>query len=162
MRIPITEESGVHKAWKEEAEQVDSISGLTVFVNHLMEDYEHDYGTICHAIVAAMTATYKLINSSPQGGITGFQASCIGWEMVSLFMGKTEGGRRMLNNNDLLFPQNADKFRTISTETAAWIKEEARLRIRSADKLVHPDVLAHWKRIAEGEIPFGLSVAEND
>lgn len=161
-RKPITEESGEHKAWKEQAEKIRTPEELSKFVRHLTEDYEHDYGTICHAITAAMLASYKVINNSPQGGITGFQASCIGWEMVEEFMGRSEGGKRLMRYEDLLYPQYESKFRTISSYTAEWLKKAA------ADKLAehhanpaHPNVMEHWKRLADGEIPFGLTVVDD-
>lgn len=73
----ITEEDKVHENWYKEAKDMD-MQKLPQFVNGLLEDYEHDYGTICHALSAAAVATMWAMNRDErQGGITGFQASCI-------------------------------------------------------------------------------------
>jgi len=156
-RVPITEEQGLQKQWKEDAREIKTQEELTEFVRHLTEDFEHDYGTIVHAIAAAMTATYSMMNHSDQGGITGFQASCLAWEMVNVFMGNAEGGRRILKMEDLLYPQMASKFTTISPETAEWIQTEAKKRLVEIPD-AHPNVIAHWEKVAAGEIPFGLTV----
>lgn len=65
-------------AWKEEARHIE-VDELDGFVRKLITGYEHDYGTICHAVHAAMMAAFSSVNKSPTGGISGFQASCVGW-----------------------------------------------------------------------------------
>ena len=48
----ITEEDGTHKAWMSRAKDM-TLADLPEFLRELTEDYQHDYGTICHAIAAA-------------------------------------------------------------------------------------------------------------
>jgi hypothetical protein len=55
-RRAITEKDGVHKEWYEQAKKIQGPSELTTFVAHLLNDYIHDYGTICHACAAAAIA----------------------------------------------------------------------------------------------------------
>jgi hypothetical protein len=160
MAEKITEESGVHKAWMEEAKKVKTLSQLMEFHVHLTEDYDHDYGTIVHAIAAAMMASFSVMNESKQGGITGFQASCLGWEMIEKFMGKMPMGGRLQNYNDLMYPQLSYRFNSITSETASKIKDGAISHLKEGGT-AHPDVIAHWKKLAEGEIPFGLIVKED-
>ena len=71
----------IKKEWYEKMCDI-KIAALSDFLSDLVEKYQHDYGTICHAIVAAAIASARAINNSPQGGITGFQASAIVWEFI--------------------------------------------------------------------------------
>lgn len=75
-KIQITEELGLHKEWYEEAKK-QTLNTLPAFVSNLVENYSHDYGTICHAITAAALGAANAVEESPEGGITGFQANCI-------------------------------------------------------------------------------------
>lgn len=159
-RTKITEQSGKHKKWKDEADAIKTPEELATFVHHLTDDYIHDYGTICHAISAACRAAYHVVNASPQGGITGFQASCIGWDMVNLFMGKCEGGRRIVKFENLLYPQCHSQFTQVSQETADWLIKEAKRRLED-NKTAPPEVLGHWKAIAEGNLPFGFTIEKD-
>lgn len=77
----ITESMEVHKEWYAQANE-QTIETLPSFINHLMNDYSHDYGTICHAITAGGLATMSAMNNSDQGGITGFQAGEIMWKFI--------------------------------------------------------------------------------
>lgn len=150
----------VYRAWKKEAEDIKDIFALCKFLEHLMQDYEHDYGTIVHAMEAGMLATYHMMQASPQGGITGFQASCLGWVMVRKFMGRGAGPLRLVSAEDILYPQYEYRFNTIPSEWATWLKEEAakRLKENEGQDNVHTEVLEHWKNLAAGELPFGITV----
>lgn len=66
----ITEDDGIHNGWYEEAKQ-HTTKTLPVFIQHLTEDYRHDYGTICHAVAAAALAAAHAVDHAPCGGVTG-------------------------------------------------------------------------------------------
>lgn len=51
MRLEITEEMNIHEEWYADAEN-QTMDTLLPFLNHLMNDYNHDYGTIVHALIA--------------------------------------------------------------------------------------------------------------
>ena len=161
MVTAINEEMHVEKEWFKEAKE-QTIETLPQFINHLMNDYRHDYGTICHALSAAALATVYAADKSPQGGITGFQASFIMWDFIRQWMyPHNECGLRLVDYDDMLFPQYQDKFeKIISPDTWNKIQEQARKYVDEND-IVHPNVLAHWKLIINGEIPFGYVVKEN-
>ena len=74
----ITEEMKIHEEWYKQAKE-QTLETLPAFLNHLINDYGHDYGTICHAIAAGAIGAAYALERSPQGGITGFQAGCIMW-----------------------------------------------------------------------------------
>jgi len=71
----ITEEMDIHKEWYKEAEEM-TLEKFPEFQKKLTEEYQHDYGTICHAISAAAIAAAYAVNNADQGRITGVQASC--------------------------------------------------------------------------------------
>ena len=158
MKKQITESMGLQKEWEETAKNIKTSEQLIEFIHHLLEDYIHDYGTIVHAMSAAMKATFYCMRNSDQGGITGFQASCLGWEMINEFFGKADGGRRLVDYDGLLFPQYADVFTSIPKSVAEWIKNEAAKKLKENNVPASPRVVAHWQRIAAGEIPFGLTI----
>lgn len=89
-RQKITEEERVHEEWY--TARPKTTAELAEFVRHLVEDYEHDYGTICHAVAAAGLAAMRCVNTdSDQGGITGFQASCVLWSVIARWTGEAKG-----------------------------------------------------------------------
>jgi len=71
----IREEDGIQKEWYEEARKM-TVEQLPMFLKKLVEDYQHDYGTICHAVAAGALSAAHAVNHSPTGGITGFQPLC--------------------------------------------------------------------------------------
>ena len=77
----ITEKDKEDVQWYKDAKN-QTLETLPDFINHLVKDYSHDYGTICKAIASAMVGVGNAINNSDQGGITGFQSSCIMWEFI--------------------------------------------------------------------------------
>lgn len=161
-RLAITEESGVHKEWKVEVDDM-TMEKLPAFLRKLTEDYDHDYGTICHAIAAGAIATAKAMNRTPNGGITGFQAGCIMWQMAELWGVWDKGPKRLLSYENLLYPQYSDKFRTIPRDTWEWAQAQAKEKLARDDlENVSPNVVKHWKSIALGNIPFGLKLEARD
>lgn len=75
-KIKITEADHLEKEWMLDAKK-QTLETLPEFINHLMNDYEHDYGTIVKATAAAMIATFEACEKSEQGGFTGFQVGFI-------------------------------------------------------------------------------------
>lgn len=144
--------------WKKEAKEVKTPDELAKFVTKLTTEYEHDYGTIVRAITAAMLASYSVVDKSPQGGITGFQAGFIGWDMIREFM-SIQGAARILDYDNLLYPQYAYKFeKTVTDDVWGVTINKAKDNLAADNEHTSPDVIAHWKSIAAGEVPFGLVV----
>ena len=75
-KIKITEADHLENEWLEQA-KTQTLETLPEFINHLMNDYEHDYGTSIKATAVAMLATFNACNNSEQGGFTGFQVGFI-------------------------------------------------------------------------------------
>jgi hypothetical protein len=156
----IQESDGIQKDWYIEARAMTR-EKLPAFIDKLMDNYKHDYGTICHAIAAAAIGAAWSVERGPQGGITGFQAGAVMWEMIHAWGTFDDGPKRMQCFNDLLYPQMEYKFRTISRDTADWIKTEAAKKVAEwGGNGGSSEVLAHLERVASGWVPFGLRVSD--
>ena len=160
----ISEEQHLEKIWFEEARE-QTIETLPKFINHVMNDYGHDYGTICHAIAACSLAAASAANKHEQGYITGFQASFVMWDFIKEWMySGNQSGLRIVDYDDMLYPQYENKFdKVISKGTFEAIQKVAQERLDQVKqgREVHPDVIKHWKSIVAGNVPFGYKIKED-
>lgn len=161
---PITEkkDKALIESWYKRTDAITTPAELTAFINDLTTLYAHDYGTIAHAVTAAALAAAKVVDRSPSGGITGFQAGCIMWEFCSRWMHWDTAPRSLVTFSDMLYPQYEQKFqKTITKETWAWLKKAAVKKLKEKGP-VHIDVRTHWQSIVKGQIPFGYTVADKE
>lgn len=91
-------------------------------------------------------------------GISHFQASCIAHEFIRRFMYFGDKPFNIIEYENMLYPQYMESFRTISLETWEWLRNEARKRLSKLDSSFSKEVVNHWKKIANGEVPFGYVV----
>lgn len=158
-RQHITEEQGIHKEWYVTARTMKP-EGLDDFIHHLMDDYSHDYGTICHALTAGGIATMWAMNSGKQGGITGFQAGAVMWEFIRNWM-SIEGNMKLVQYNDMLYPQYENKFaKTITTECFHALQDKAREKLVESG-MMHNRVQLHMQSIVDGVVPFGYTLGDD-
>ena len=158
---PITEDMRLQDEWYERAKSMKP-DDFPEFFRELTEDYEHDYGTVCHAMAAIGLAAMWAFNKSEgaRGGITGFQAGCVMWEVIRhMNYENNKCGLRLLDMDDLLYPQYEHKFTAISKDIWDAVKKEARKRLLERGA-AHPDVVAHWESIVNGKVPFGLRIED--
>ena len=158
-RVTVTEKDHVHDQWYKDASS-QTLDSIGEFLHHLGEDYNHDYGTICHAIAAGAIAAAHAIDRGPQGGITGFQAGAIMWEFIRKWQHYDDIPLRLTKFDDMLYPQSEYRFNTITKETAKWLQDKAKALLTEKED-VHPNVKAHWEKLAKGWIPFGYSIQED-
>lgn len=159
----IREEQHLEKVWFEEAKK-QTIETLPNFISHIMNDYEHDYGTICHAVSACALAAAWAVNKHKQGGITGFQARFVMWDFIKEWMYiDNRTSLRILDFDDMLYPQREERFdKVISKEIFESVQKAAQEmldRIKNGGT-AHPNVICHWKSIVEGNVPFGYRIKE--
>ena len=161
MKKAITEkDKDVIESWVKETDKV-TLDNLPAFLRHLTADYQHDYGTICHAVAISAVAAAKAVNRTDAGGITGFQAGAVFWEFYKRWL-MEDGPARLLKYNDMLYPQYAGNFaKTISPDTWAWLQEQAKKNLGNKQAGAHGKVMAHWQSIADGKVPFGFKVKED-
>ena len=143
---PITEEEGEHKKWYLMAKNVPSVDD---FIETLGK-YDHDYGTVCHAIsAAAVAAAWRMTMDQ---GITGFQAGCIMWGFVQNWKG-IKSPLRLMDFSNMLYPQYYDDFqRVMDPSTWDWLQKKA------AKSLAEGSNNGHSMAIANGKVPFGWTV----
>lgn len=159
----ITEEMKVNEKWYDEAKK-QTLETLPEFLKKLTENYNHDYGTICHAVAASAIAAAWAVNASPAGGITGFQAGCVMWSFIRKWMyDNNKTGMRIINYDDMLFPQYERKFTAKLITESMWniMQEEAKKRLSTEIENAHPNVISHWQSIADGNIPWGYQIGED-
>jgi hypothetical protein len=155
----ITEKDHEQDKWYEQAHKM-TLDDLPIFLGHLVNDYSHDYGTICHAIAAGAVAAANAINSSDAGGITGFQASAVMWEFITKWANK-DGPLRLLEYSNMLYPQYGHTYWTISPDTWKWLQEQAAKKLNDRDPpQATAEVVAHWQSIVNGRVPFGYRIEE--
>ena len=155
----ITEEMNLQDEWYTEAETM-TLDRLHDFVSGLDNNYSHDYGTICHAIVASMLACGNAMDSGKNGGISGFQAGAIFWEFTRRWK-HLDGPAALIAYENLLYPQYEYQFNSISQDTFDWIKEEAEKNLAVDDK-GNEHMRNHWQSIVNGKVPFGLKIKDDE
>jgi len=125
----------IKKGWQKKAGEA-TIKSLPGFLTELTEKYQHDYGTICHAVAIAAQAAAKAMDHGPQGGITGFQAGCIMWQFIREWnCSDNKTGMKLVDYDNFLYPQYADKFdKTLSSDIWKSIQKEATVQVKNADE----------------------------
>lgn len=158
----ITEEMKEHEKWYEEATEI-TLEELPSFINHLVNDYGHDYGTICHAMTAGAIATMWAMDKEDCGGITGFQANAIMWLFIRHWIKRhNKVGLKLVDYDYLLYPQYRDDFdKVLQPSTFAKLQEAAKENLQDSEH-AHPSVIAHWKSIVDGIAPFGYEVKKDE
>ena len=142
----------------EKANQVSTKEDLDSLLAEIVNNSELDYGKICYAISAGMLATLNYIDRSEVGGITGFQASIIGWQMVRKLIVDSEIGLMLVDYENLLYPQYEKKFdKTIDKNIWEKLQKQAAENLEKHPD-AHPNVIKHWQSIVDGKVPFGFKI----
>lgn len=158
-KMPITEEDNLQEEWYKIAKSTTDLTQLTTFIGHLMDDYEHDYGTYVHAVAASALATVHVAGK----GLSGFQAGCVMWQIIrKMLYDNNKTGLKLVDYDEFLYPQYKHHFdKYISQETWSRIQKEAANKLAEAAKntdYVSPKLIDHWMSIIEGNVPFGYSI----
>lgn len=157
----ITEEMYLEKEWYEDAKQ-QTRESLPAFIEKMMNQYGHDYRTVCHAIAACTLATLDV--TAKEMGITGFQYSMIKLLVLrQAFYPYTETALKIVNYDDMLYPQFQYKFeKVISRDTFDCIRKQAIKEMQERNPYnVAREVWDHWTNIVCGIPPFGYTVEED-
>ena len=123
-----------------------TMAELTKTINGLV-DQKHDYGTCVYAMSLSAVAAFNYV--SHKLGVTGFQASCADLD----FLRRTRSMEcpfLIIKAEDLVFPQYdvRAKLELWIAECREWVKEEAKKKLKESKGHAHPDVIAHWKKLA--------------
>ena len=120
---------------------------LNEYIDSLV-DRSHDYGTCVYAMSMVAEAAFNYV--SRKLGVTGFQASCADLDFVRRTRG-LDGPFILLKAEDMLFPQYdvPGKLDEAMEKWRPWLKEEAIKKLAENNEHAHPDVIAHWKLLAQ-------------
>lgn len=161
----ISEEFKVRDHLREEREKIKSTDDLIEFIKKVEKEYNYGYGVAPRAIAQAALATAWYL--SGVFGITGFQASCAVWDFIRDWnYSDNKCGLRIVDYDKMLYPQYEENFgKVISSGTWKALQEQAKSNLDGYYNheyycSAHPNVLAHWKSIAYGNVPFGYEVKE--
>jgi hypothetical protein len=129
-----------------EAPRPKDTAELAALVDTLLKR-QHDYGTCCYAMSIAATAAFNLVASTL--GVTGFQAGCADMDILRRTR-HWKGPAMVLDLANYLYPQyDLPKMVQESIDdNADWFSEQAKELLKTAVGFVHPDVKAHWERLA--------------
>lgn len=157
----VTEEMHPEKEWFDEARKIDE-EGLPGFYERIIHGYNHDYGTVCHAVAAVALAAAWAACKENDTGLSSFQAGFVMWDFIRYWTKQgNECGLKLVDYDDMLYPQYEDKFeKTIKKDVWESIQNKAKENLKRFPD-AHPMVLAHWKNIVNGEIPFGYTVTDD-
>ncbi len=128
----------------------DKIEELVKYIEDLRKQ-EHDYGTAVYAMSCAAVAAFNYIANVE--GVTGFQASCADLDIIRRTR-RIKGPFMIIKLHDALYPQYDIPHRVAEwlddPKTRLWLQVEARSMLKE-NEAAHPDVIAHWKNLAEYE-----------
>lgn len=148
----------IKKELVEKRKNIKDFPDLVAFLEDVKNNYNTDYGGAPRAIAQASLAVAWYL--AEEFGITGFQAGCTMWDFIKDWEYPTnECGLRILDFDKMLYPQYQHRFeKTINSDTWNNIQKAACKQLEDA-KYAHPDVVAHWQSIVDGNVPFGYTVS---
>lgn len=122
---------------------------LLEYIDSLVER-PHDYGTCVYALSLAALAAFNFV--SRKLGVTGFQASCADLDFVRRNR-NIAGPFILLKADDVLYPQYnlRERLGEALEEWKPWLREEAKKKLSETEH-AHPNVIAHWKKLADGTL----------
>lgn len=130
----------------EKAPWPETVEALTEYITSLVER-KHDYGTCVYAMSLAATAAFQHV-ASKLGG-TAFQASCADLDILRRTR-SMDGPFIILKAEDMCYPQYdlTEKLREAMDGWKEWVAEECAKKLEKSCGDAHPDVKAHWERLA--------------
>lgn len=140
--------------------QIKTFEDLTAFLKDVEEHYGNGYGEAPRAMAQAALAVAWYLSS--KFGITGFQAGFVMWDFIKGWNRTgNECGLRLIDYDDMLYPQYDYKFeKTISSTVWSNLQKKAKENLEYKE-YAHPNVVAHWQSIADGNVPFGYAVHDD-
>jgi hypothetical protein len=120
---------------------------LNEYIDSLV-NRDHDYGTAVYAMSMAAAAAFFYVSQNLR--VTGFQASCADLDFIRRTR-SIRGPFIILKAEEMIYPQYdlPSKLANAMTGWKSWAAEECKkLLVEKAGQHVHPDVVAHWHKLA--------------
>ena len=158
----ITEEMHLEKEWFEQASCMKE-EDLPDFFKKMVHEYDHDYGTACHAVAACALAAAWAACGNENVGLSNFQAGFVMWDFIMNWtLVGNKCGAKLIDYDDFLYPQYEEKFsKTIKRSIWEKIQKEAKEKLNACDEWVSLSVKQHWENIVNGAVPFGYTIVED-
>ncbi len=129
------------------------------FINELLHGYDLDYGASIHAAAACTIAMF--IACDDIFSLSGFQSSAsIMQVLYKLNYPCNKTGIRVIDYDEMLYPQYKDKFRSIPRNIWELLRKRASELIDEDKSIANPSVLHHWKGVSSGIVPFGYYISD--
>ena len=144
----------------EKRKGIKTFDDLITFLKDVKDNYGNGYGEAPRAMAQAVLAVAWYLSS--EFGITGFQAGFVMWDFIQGWT-KThnECGLKLVDYDDMLYPQYDYHFeKTISSAVWESLQKQAKINLES-NELAADRVIAHWKSITYGNVPFGYTVIDD-
>jgi hypothetical protein len=130
-----------------EAPWPKTLDELSAYIKGLVEG-PHDYGTCVYAMSLSAVAAFHYV--CHELGTTGFQVGCADLDVLRRTRG-LKGPFAIVDAEQLLYPQTADIHGKVDEwleKWRPWLKEQATAKLAEGGD-AHPDVRAHWKKLAK-------------
>lgn len=143
----------------EKRKNINTLDDLKNYIEDVEKNYNYDYGVAPRAIAQATLATAWYL--AKEMGITGFQSSFVMWDFIRYWAYEdNECGLKLVNYDNMLYPQYEYKFnKTISKNIWENLQNQAKKNLKQKQS-AHPNVIAHWQSIVDGNVPFGYKVID--
>lgn len=150
----------IKKELEEKRKHIDNQKDLFEYLKDVEKNYNCGYGESARAVAQAMLATGWYFSNV--FGLTGFQASCLIWDVIRDWQfSSNKCGLKIVDFDNMLYPQYEEKFeKTITKSVWEQLQKEANVRLAQRN-YAHPDVKEHWKKIVNGIVPFGYTVVDD-
>lgn len=136
--------------------ELNSTSEMQDVADEVIRKFSSDYGSGPRAVAAFITKVANLF--CREMSFTGFQAGFIPLDFLLLFtFPKNKCGIKVLDYDNLLYPQLLEKFTTISKETWDSVVKQARINLKEKPYAAD-EVRRYWDYIARGKIPDGIRI----
>lgn len=122
---------------------------LLKYIKSMADAKDHDYGTCVYAMSLSAVATFNYV--AHKLGCTGFQASCADLDIIRRTR-SIKGPFAIIKAEQALYPQYNVPLQVAEylREWQSWLKTEAEKQLKAYPD-AHPDVIAHWKKLAAYE-----------
>ena len=148
-----------YENWYAEAKN-QTLETLPEFMKRILNEPQ-SYSSIVEAIAACAVGAAWAADRSDNGGITGFQASGVMWRFIQSWMRLEDScGLRLINYDDMLYPQYEDAFTKKTINKEIWDTMQKKATELWLEGGGAEEVRNHWHSIMEGNVPFGYKVKD--
>lgn len=144
----------VESWYKAAAEQTPETLGP--WITGLIAEGHDDVGQV-HVYAAIMVGAFNAAKNLDTVELDQQQIVHIGHRLAASFL-HIDGPFRVQPFMALLDHKSFPLFGSIPAAVFEMVQSKARREMLAAPPNIDPKVIAHWKRIADGQVPFGLKV----